>query len=267
MRQDEVIKAIAHALRDDRALKGLFLAGSHGRETADRFSDIDVLGVVEAQEQADFPERWRAALETIAPLVFWREGRRGAPIINAITDGWTRIDLALVTPQEFASKSQNELRPLVDRNGLFDSLPPSVPPPPLDKARLEFLIQEFIRVLGLLPVAIGRGEVVTSIVGVGLQRDALMQLMIAEQNSPDAGGALHLSRTITAEDMATLIASPYPKPDRAAAIAAHLELARIFLPRARKLAKAYDIPWPSAFEDATRRYLTRELGDAAGQNW
>jgi hypothetical protein len=43
-------------------------------------------------------------------------------------------------------------------------------------------------------------------------------------------------------------------------LAAHAALARLFLARARPLAERLSVPWPQAFEDATRRHLRAALG-------
>lgn len=53
---------------------------------------------------------------------------------------------------------------------------------------------------------------------------------------------------------------PPVAPTRESVVEAHLAVAAAFLPRARKLAQTWDIDWPQAFEDATWKYLQREVG-------
>ncbi len=93
MSQDELIQAISAAFADHTQLRGLFLVGSFGKGTADAFSDIDFVAVVEEAGRAEFPAVWRAALGGISPVVFWNQRPIGGILINAITEDWTRCDL------------------------------------------------------------------------------------------------------------------------------------------------------------------------------
>jgi predicted nucleotidyltransferase len=53
MDQHELIAAITEKMADKQTVRGLFLAGSFGRDTADEWSDVDLIAVVpEGQERA-----------------------------------------------------------------------------------------------------------------------------------------------------------------------------------------------------------------------
>ncbi len=52
---------------------------------------------------------------------------------------------------------------------------------------------------------------------------------------------------------------PVAQPQAQSLIDAHLAVAAAYLPRARALASRRGVPWPLEMEDATRRYLKREL--------
>lgn len=188
-------------------------------------------------------------------------------LLNAVTDDWLRCDLIIVTPDRFTGRSRDRLRPLFDRDGLYDALPDTLTPRQPDPARVARLIGEFIRVLGLLSVVVGRREYFTAVYGAGLQREALMNLMLEEVTVPDPGGALHLSTVLPADRMAVLSALPCPRPDRDEVIAAHIEIARQFFPRARVLAATLGVDWPGAFEAAARRALRRQFGDEYDVDW
>ncbi|MGP1394672.1 MAG: hypothetical protein ACTS3R_04100 [Inquilinaceae bacterium] len=79
-------------------------------------------------------------------------------LLSAVTDDWLRCDLIIVTPDRFARRSRDGLRPLPDRDGLYDSLPETLAPRQPDPARIARLIDEFIRVLGLVAIVVGRGR-------------------------------------------------------------------------------------------------------------
>ena len=131
-------------------------------------------------------------------------------------------------------RARDRLRPLLDRDGLHDRLPGTLPSARPDPKRVAFVVEEFIRVLGLLPGGLGRSELVLLTTGAGLLRDLLRDLMLETCPLLDRGGMLHLSRLLTPEQMAELEALPYP--DREEVVAAHLAIAQAFLPLARRSA-------------------------------
>ena len=82
------------------------------------------------------------------------------------------------------------------------------------------MINEFIRVIGMAPVVFGRSELVTAVQGAGLNRDMLINLMLA----------------------------------------VHKAIADVFFPRAKRMAADLDIEWPTKFEETTRAQLQANLG-------
>ena len=252
-----LIEDLATALSGVAGLRALFLSGSHGRGTADRFSDVDLLGVAEAEANPAVIAAFRAALESGPGCVFFQE-LFGGRLCNAITPGWRRVDLFL--PEGLVGRAQNLLVPLFDPEGLHGTLPERLPPVSPSPERVARLTREFLRVLGLLHVGAGRGEAVLLVKGLGLLRDMLTELMLQEVPEPDKGGALHLSCLLPPADMALLDSLPYPGPDLPALLYAHRALAEAFLPRARALHARLGLDWPAGFEAATRDVLRRELG-------
>lgn len=260
MDQTELIETIVRKLPAISEVKGLFLGGSFGRGRADKFSDVDLIALVDAHQHGYVALLWRTLLEDIVPIVFWAEHRGDNVLLNAITRDWLRCDLSIVSPDAFGGRSQETVKPLVDPAGYFHLLPQHLPPPQPNKARVVYLINEFIRVLGLLQVVVGRKEYLTAVTGVGILRDHLVSLMLEEANSPERGGALHLSRQLSAGQMKMLMELPFPKPEHDAVIDANVAVARQFFPRARAFAARLDIEWPEQFEAATRRHLQERLG-------
>ncbi|MEQ9636116.1 MAG: aminoglycoside 6-adenylyltransferase [Devosia marina] len=266
MDQQDLIEAVAPAM-DIEAVRGLFLAGSFGRGSADEWSDVDLIAVVTDGQERIVADHWRSALHAITPIVFWNELSRGVLVLNAISEDWLRCDIAIVARKEFGHRAKNTVKPLIDRDGIYDALPDSLPPREPDAGTVRYLIHEFIRMLGLMPVALGREEYVTMVLGVGMLRGHLETLLLQDVTLPDPGGILHQSRLLTPEQMQMLKSLPYPPPEREAVIAANFAIAREFMPRARAMADRLGIDWPDAFEAATRRRLTTTLGEQAGRVW
>lgn len=261
MKPEALIAAITEALQSDPRLRGLFLSGSHGRGTADAFSDIDLLAILNQPDIDGFAADWQATLEAILPVVFWNRIDGPAPVLNAIAEDWTRVDIHVGAAAVLKYKSQDGLRPLIDRNGLHRTLQPTLPIPAPDARRINYLVNEFIRVLGLLPVVAGREEWLVGITGAGLLRGMLVTLMIEENAIPDPGGALHLTRNTSAAQQAVLADVPAVLANRTSVLDANRALALAFFPAARRLAAKAGVAWPDRFEAATRAGLVRAFGD------
>lgn len=258
MDQQTLIARVAESFGDEPRVKALFLSGSFGTGTADAFSDVDLLAIADPADHEALAADWRKALEALAPVVHYNRLPH-ALILNAITDDWLRVDLHIATPDHLAHTAQDALKPLVDRDNLYATLRPETPEPARTPGRLGWMVGEFIRILGLTPVAIGRGEVELMTVGNTFLRRFLTDLLTIEVNPRIPGGMLHLSRVLDPERMAVLAAVPLPQLTADAAIESNLAVARTFIPRAKALCASLGVEWPTAFEAATRRHLQRAL--------
>ncbi|MEJ8574945.1 hypothetical protein [Microbaculum marinum] len=261
MDTDALIDCVARRLEGEPGVRALCLSGSHGAGLADAYSDLDFLAILSdphmsAARGDAFSDLWRAALEPAGGIVLWRVRSGPTILINAITTGWLRIDVLATTADPLHTR--RGLKVLFDRDGIAADLP-ETPEPGIDRDRLAWQIEEFIRILGLLPVAMGRAEYLNAVTGVFHLRNLLIDLMIAETGAPHRGGALHLNRLITDDQKALLTALPAPVPTRESAIATHLAYAGAYLPLARPLADRLGIDWPEPFERATWSHLEREL--------
>ncbi len=260
MEHDQLFKAMAGDLAADPDIAALFLGGSFGKGTADAFSDIDLVAIAEAEHHRRILDLWRTAFARRHAVIYWNEIIGRGALVNAITDGWLRCDLYLTPRAGFVDRSRATVRPLFDRAGIYDDLPDALPAAQPKAETVLRISREFIRVLGLMPVGMGRGEYVTLVKGVGLLRDMLADLMLEECPLPDRGGALHQSRLLTPDQMSVLMRLPFPGPEREAVMAAHIAIADAFFPLAKRLAAQTGVVWPHEFEAATRQHLQTTLG-------
>jgi hypothetical protein len=128
----------------------------------------------------------------------------------------------------------------------------------------------FFYMLGNMVSVVGRNEPIPATNGVIMVRDvALVGLLLAEQGwrstSEHSYGnpfpfTKRLREYLTGEQNAVLASLPPLEPTIDSAIDGYLALARIFLPRARRLAEQTGHPWPKAYEDASVAYFERSLG-------
>ncbi|MDJ1134466.1 nucleotidyltransferase domain-containing protein [Streptomyces iconiensis] len=258
MDPDGLISRISQVLQDEQRVLAAWLSGSRGRGTADAYSDVDVWLVVAADDVRDFTEDWPKLCDRITPTVL-RQQVRGGPVFNAVTPEWLRFDVAIGTPEDVPSRSRSTLKPLFDRAGLTERLKPEGEPLGPDAAKVAGLTTEFLRVLGLLPVVIGRQEYVVAASGAGLLRQLLIQLMLEDVAVEDRGGVLHLDGLLPPERMRTLSGLPPIEATRSAAVEGHLACARAFLPLARELHGRCGLEWPRELEEAARRHLRTAL--------
>ena len=192
-----VIDTITDALRAEPAVRALFLSGSHGNGLADQYSDIDFLLIAHEGPSDRIAQLWHDAVALTGDIVLWWDRNVRPALINAITDDWTRTDVVILKPDQMAFQAQDMLKPLIDHDGVFEQLPKTLPKSGPGPERLRYQIEEFIRVLGLLHLGLGREEHINGVLGVFHLRNLLVDLMITETGTSHRGGMLHLNRLIT----------------------------------------------------------------------
>jgi predicted nucleotidyltransferase len=253
--QQALAERLARVLEEDPRVLSVWLTGSLGQGKGDRWSDVDILAVVPPDDLRPCLDTYGGEHPDLPATVLKREiyGR----IITAVTPAWDRYDISFVLPPEFARMDGAGLKPLAGDV----ARPPAHPPP--KEARtpaIEPLIVEFLRVLGLAPVAFGREEWLVVQQGIELMRNMLIDLMLAEEGISRADrGAKRLNEFLTAEQRAILESLDPPATRRDALLAANRTLARLFLTRAKPLAARAGVSWPEALETATRKHLEAEL--------
>lgn len=259
MTRDDLIAGFTAAADVHEGVEAVLLGGSLGRGEGDAWSDVDLIVVTPPAAHAAFVEGVRAWAAGVARPVLWRQVYPGLPLFLAVTADYLRYDITVTTAQH-VTESADRVRSLVDKAWVHARLAPSREPPPLSAQAVHDVAEEFLRILGLLPVGVGRGDWAAVAAGVSFLRQQLQALMILEQRPVAPPGALALTRLLPAEDLALLAALAAPPATRDGGIAGSLALAEAFLPRARRLASAAGAPWPQELDTAVRGHLARELG-------
>ena len=256
--QEQLIERATQVLSNDDRVLGVSLAGSFATGTHDRFSDVDLWVVVNQDDVAGLCTDWPTISDEIAPTVL-RQQVGDRPIFNQVTASWLRFDVSIGIPANVSDRTTSTVKPLYDPQGLSAGL--SQPRPPLqpDPQRIEALGREFLRVLGLLPVVVGRGEYVLGVSGATLLREMLIQLMLQDVAVEDRGGALHLNSLLPPDRQQTLVDLPAMAANHESVLAANVACAAAFLPLARDLHERCGLRWPQELEDAARRHLATEL--------
>ena len=255
MNHDELLEVIAGALCPRDEVLALWLSGSISRGTADAYSDLDLELVVEdgalRSTLADLPPHLASACDAVLVKTY-------GSLVHLVTRDWLRADVLV---RERADVEQNgvagpvevrydpsslHLAPVADRGpgGRAGRSPVGV-------------VEEFMRFLGLLPVAAARGEWIGAFAATGIMVTQLLELMQTENRSARVGGALRVNERLTEEQRLVFSTLPPLRPDADAVVAVQCALARDFLPRARRVAQASSADYPDALEEALLAHLRR----------
>lgn len=262
MRQDWLVDRLVEILQADQRIQAAWLSGSLARGEGDEFSDVDLVVAIDDAERDALLADWDDLAASVAPIVFSNRLDAGpTTVLNHITEEWLRFDVAVLSPEGVVgTRTASTLRVLFDRLGLHERLRPAGDRLQPSGPRVESLVREFLRVLGLLPVVLGREEQVVGASGAGLVRTLVVQLMLEDTAVEDRGGALRLRGLLPEDRLSALAALPPIEATRESVIAVHLACAQLFLPLARELAARTGVAWPYEMEQALRAHLKRQLG-------
>ena len=248
--------AVAEAAPALVRLRGLYMGGSFGRGIADDLSDLDYVAVAEPDDMAGLVEDWVGMIAQFGTIV--HRMQRVFPtsaLVNLISADWVRCDLLIETENRFSDRAKDRLAVIFERTPFFDRLAEQTKLPPVNPVVLSAAVEEFLRVLGLAHLAVGRGDHFTAQWGVALLRDQVRVFVSALEPGVALSGALTLSRELSAQRMAVLEGLPVGGIDMATTLNAQQELARRFLPMAKAACAANGASWPSPFVAATSRVL------------
>ena len=166
--------------------------------------------------------------------------------INAITREWLRFDLTFVSRSQLSGMARGQLIQLFDYDEAGAAITGTqVTTTALSATQLIEVVNEFLRVIGLTPVVVGRDEILVGQTGFGIMRELLIKIMLAENSRP-LRGLLSLSRNLTDEQVQVLKALPLPAPNWPSILNATRAIAGEFFPRARRLAVKLNAEWPEA---------------------
>lgn len=259
---DELLARVIETLEGDGRVRAAWLAGSHARGTQDRYSDLDLWLVVDEKDKDSFVEDWPKLSDQVSPSVL-RQRVFGSTFTH-ITGQWERWDVSIGVPADVPKRTRSTVKVLFDHDGLNDRLLPPGEPLQPNPAKVSGLVTEFLRVMGLLPVVLGREEYVVGVSGAGLLRGMIVQLFLEDVAVEDRGGALHLNTLLPPERLQALTELPVVEATRESVLQAHLACARLFLPQARELSERIGAAWPEELNTALNRRLDSELHVTAG---
>lgn len=252
--RDKVIAFVS-----DQPVDALWLGGSYGRGDNDTYSDFDFYAHVNSPAVADktFSDL-KARIMNDSSIVF-SKAIVPSKTINGIDQEWRRFDISIVDDSHLPSIYKNEAKMVFDRANVVDKMGTERPPVKSQSGEIEAVTNEFIRVVGLLPVAIGRQDYVLGQSGAQILRDSLLRLMMINDFSGISRGTLSMRKSLSQENYDVMSNVPLIVADKDALINCHSYLAAKFMPLAKHMYAERGMVWPSAFEEATRDSLKKKL--------
>lgn len=258
----KIIQEVADTLFANTAIKALWLCGSYGRGDSDAYSDFDFCAYVDDKE--DFDSIFQNVQKVFCEkeTIIFSKILTHSKTINLIDADWNRIDITLMKKNQLSSVPPEQVKFIFDRDNIQNTLQNNKPLPPNKEAEaveIKTAVNEFIRILGLLPVVMNRNELVVAQMGSGLLRDLLIKIMQKENNTRIVRGALSLRKTVSQDQYEALEKIPVLTLNKDTIIENHKYIARQFFPRAQKLFQQYNIEWPETFYNGTKRNLLEKL--------
>ncbi len=256
---EEIILRVTECLKGDNRILAAWLAGSYGRGEKDAYSDFDFVACVgSVDDRPNVFEFIAQSVKTQFDLILTKQIAR-SQTLNCITRNWQRIDITVVTLDDLQQYNKSQINILFDKNNVIDRLAERIshtPSPDEQAQRLKADTEEFIRVLGLLPVVLGREDYVTAILGAQILKDKLINCMILDRQLPFQRGMLSLKQSLGEGYYQQLVALPPLLATRDAVIEAYRVVAEMFFPLAKTLYARYEMTWPEEFYTATLQHIS-----------
>ncbi len=258
--QFRFINALTAKVEADPRIRAAWLSGSYGKETDDRWSDVDAHLLVRCGKFDEFQREIEAWLSRIRPLVFARLMFNGR-MCNAMTDEAMRLDVWL-HDVEVAEVTKGETRVLYEEYGALSWLPQpgEALTPEAASEMLHREVAEFWRCVSMMPVVVGRGEKLVGAAGNSFILLALTNVLCAASGRRRDRGVKALNGFLLPHhrqcvEEALLLRTQ--RPDEM--VRFPLRLARIMREQGPAICAQWDVVYPRAMEEAVLHYVVQEL--------
>jgi predicted nucleotidyltransferase len=263
----EYIQAITAKAEANDWIRAVWLEGSFGRGTADRYSDLDFHFLLAKTDIESFKADVESWLSTIQPLVLSTLLFDGK-LVNALTVEGLRVDIVLHT-EDVVQIDPSKGRVLINKGAdiQLDSDARSVEPSPVIPI-LEQQTREFWRCIALLPSVVGRNELIAGCMGLSIEATILTNIIIAGYGIVRDRGAKNLNQFLPPDARQSIETALSMQGLSPATLAeAHLGLARIMQKYGRSIAEKHQYAYPNNLEESVLRYVNRELALLSLQNF
>ncbi|HVX46417.1 MAG TPA: aminoglycoside 6-adenylyltransferase [Mycobacteriales bacterium] len=244
----------------DERIRAVWLSGSLARGVSDLGSDLDLVIAVRDEDFAEFGAQWRDWLAGITPTLIARQFGAEFTGFTSTTPDFCRLDVAA---ERVGAAAPRPRLVVFDRDGLEAQAPAPEDGAGPDRAAIERLAEEFLRVTSLFPVvAIARRDVLCSVEGFYLSRSLLYDLFVETNQPLPPMGAKQYSARLTGQQRDVLRALPPVAATPESVTTATLSILEAFRTAGRAAAEGAGATWPEELERAVTHHLAEEIAQA-----
>ncbi|MFZ4761345.1 MAG: nucleotidyltransferase domain-containing protein [Alphaproteobacteria bacterium] len=255
-----MIEYAQSVLVNEEKIQAAWLIGSYARGDNDQYSDVDCCAYSEITADADQAFFNIQQLVARNPAIIFSKKLPLGRTLNIITQDWHRLDITIIDRLQIKNISFNESKFLFGEEKITPYLGQHHHSAPLNSQEIDSIVHEFIRVLGLLPVVIGRQDYVLGQTGAQLLRDMLIKLMLIENADGVVRGVLSIKKSLMPEQYKILQEIPSIAANKEYVIKTYQYIAMDFFACARLIYKTKNMVWPTRFEEATLQHLHQKIG-------
>lgn len=254
----EALHDIATLLEADHRIQAAWLEGSFGRGEEDRYSDIDLHVLSsEVEEVETFSMELLSRVSKPVLSLGLRQTDGKVLLVHSLLQNGVRTDV-LLHEKLIHLLRKGRCRILFDRSGSLTL--EEGPLPQLDLRDLSLKLQEFWRLIAMLPVVLGRGEKLVAFTGLSRELELAAEFISRCHSGPRASGVKRLNTHLPTEVRSELesIVGTYDLSIRGMA-AAQLAVARIVQREGRRYAAQLHFDYPIEVEKTALSYVESEL--------
>lgn len=261
----QLLQHAVQTLGSDERVQALWLGGSFADGRADPFSDLDLHCCVDDTVFAALhPDSWKDFVHAFTDFVMASTFPGGDIGGYALTPEWLHVDLSVHRQTGLEFPADLPVMPLFDRIGIV----PERAPHAIVQGAPYFpnqAVNLYLYLFGKMPAVVARNEPILLNNGVVAERDiCLTQLFYGERGVRHAGGAKRVRPFLSSEQYEALVTLPPLDGTLDTCIEACLAVARLFIPRGRRLAATTGSVWPKELERATVSHVEHSLGVPIG---
>ncbi len=255
----EYLNAFVNKANSDGRILAVWLEGSLAKGTADRYSDIDIHLLVAEENQETFQHGLEFWLSDAQALVLFKDTFPGQ-MVTCITTTGLRLDVWLHAGDTIFLEC-SKVRVLFATESCIQFKETFRDEEPKDVgSTLKQHINEFWRILSILPTVLGREENIAGFMGTSFAVMSLTEVLIIGNGNQRDRGVKNVNAfvpQVLREEIETALTMQ--RVNRENIAKAHLRLAAIMQRHGPDIAEQHEVLYPLALEKAVLSYISREL--------
>ena len=256
---EEYLHAFVDKASSEVSILAAWLEGSFGKGTADRYSDIDIHLLIAEEKAATFQKHLESWLSDVQPLVFFRETFPGQMITGITTEG-LRVDVWVHSGSTIRLERAKVHVLLAAEHCITFAAASRKDELPDVASTLKHHLNEFWRLLSILPTVLGRQEYIAGSMGTTFLVMSLTEVLIIGNGQQRDRGIKNINDFISQTGREAIESALAVRGmDKESIARTHLRLTGLMQRYGPEIAAQHGVAYPSRLERAVVNYLSREL--------